>query len=67
MWISVEGSLPKDDEIVLIYVKQASCPVWLGYRAGGRWWYVEGLVAYPSHWMPLPAPPQEEDKHAGEQ
>lgn len=41
--------------------------VWGGYhdvpevvKADGEWWRVAGLKSTPTHWMPLPAPPSDE-------
>lgn len=49
-WQSVSD--PPDDELtVMLYDAAASEPVWPGYIDGGVWFYNDGLMATPTHWM----------------
>lgn len=51
---------PDADQIVLVYVPDASEPVWLGYYDDEQiqWFYDDGSVCQPTHWMELPEGPQ---------
>jgi hypothetical protein len=61
-WTCVLDRLPDDDRTVLIYMPQASEPVWLGYLSceSGEWCLVEGFEPDHSvtHWMWLPEGPR---------
>jgi hypothetical protein len=56
-WISVEEQLPEELDSVLVFLDGEIC---VGYLSRG--WFIEGkdndcFAFYPTHWMPLPAPP----------
>lgn len=54
-WISVEDSLPEDDECCLIY---DDCGIDFGsYNSKTQYWLSE-YSGQPTHWMPLPEPPK---------
>lgn len=57
-WISVEDRLPKDWEDVLVLLQCGDCIV--AARSGKYWrerWCHSMLDRPPTHWMPLPEPP----------
>lgn len=57
-WISVEDRLPKDWEDVLVLLQCGDCIV--AVRSGKYWrerWCHSMLDRPPTHWMPLPEPP----------
>ena len=54
-WISVHDMIPPDDVSMLVY------PYWLqkaGILRDGEWYCEEGHPISPTHWMPLPPPPE---------
>ena len=65
-WIPVTEQLPEDETYVLISFKRNMA---VAYRKVGRWHVMCGggwkttvslLEQQPTHWMPLPEPPEEE-------
>ena len=57
-WISVEDRLPKDWEDVLVLLQCGDCIV--AARSGKYWrerWCHSLIDRPPTHWMPLPEPP----------
>jgi hypothetical protein len=65
-WISVEEKLPADCALVLVGLAKAD-RVFVGFRLLGRWYRYTGEIEPslycpeinpPSHWMPLPEPPE---------
>lgn len=61
-WISVEERLPKDWDDVLVYMPRGkymlvACTY---VEAGNRFWDNDNktMKFKPTHWMPLPNPPQ---------
>jgi len=74
-WISVDERLPKYGEVILIarresYSEVAKMLISLGYRSytdsGGEHWeecrFSGGSIFVPpTHWQPLPEPPEEQD------
>lgn len=57
VWNRLDDSFPDSDQTVLLYDKDASEPVWLGYHDGLEWRYVDGFDANPTHWAEIPDPP----------
>lgn len=62
-WIPVDESLPEEGVDVLM---AHSVDGWVGCGAcywsrpgGAIWSYGETEMQYPTHWMPLPAPPED--------
>jgi len=62
-WISVSDDLPGDEHIVLITNARWSEPVIRGYHSDGIWRTDNGYpdTEPPTHWMPLPEPPEESE------
>jgi hypothetical protein len=57
-WIASASALPDDDTLVMLALNDDD--VWLGYRDGDTWQYVNSMTITServTHWMPLPAPP----------
>ena len=62
-WISVSDQLPEFDKAVIFGYSDKHF-VFIGYLDGEelQWYDLEdGRVARPTHWMPLPEPPKEEN------
>ena len=59
-WISVKDKLPETEEEVLVFTvsKTGNVNVDKGYLLNGR--FVHRGSAVVTHWMPLPAPPEED-------
>ena len=62
-WLAIETA-PKDGTHVLVYVpplRQAGTAKYLRAfnTTGVQWWSVGSGACLPSHWMPLPPPPQD--------
>lgn len=58
-WIDAGKELPDAETTVLVCIKGANEPVWLGYHSGERWLDVEGFVIEVSHWAEIPLAPSE--------
>lgn len=56
-WISVEERLPDDLKDALVY--RDGCFAIARIITGDDWTYC-GMVGDPTHWMPLPTPPEKE-------
>ena len=60
-WRNAETALPDDDITVLVACPDSeSEPVWPGYHSDGEWLYPNGLVSHPTHWAPMPYPPEDQ-------
>lgn len=59
-WLSVSLAMPDDDCTVMVAMKDASEPVWLGYRDGDVWMNVDATpFAHPvTHWQHLLSGPK---------
>lgn len=58
-WIDASKELPDAETTVLICIKDAGEPVWLGYHNGDEWKDVEGMVIEVTHWAEIPLAPGE--------
>lgn len=70
-WLPIE-SAPKDGTFIILYASHNEPPVSIGYyeddgelwagAASQVWWMVEADImpsaCRPTHWMPLPKPPE---------
>jgi hypothetical protein len=54
-WISVKDRLPKDSHHVLCCHGKSPC--FVGYLWAGEWHDLDMGMRDPTHWMPLPEPP----------
>ena len=59
-WIPVTERMPELRKVVLGHSDEWAIPFAVLEYFGGRdpWVDAEGFFAEPTHWMPLPAPPQ---------
>ena len=60
-WISVEERLPEDGVDVLIYDREnLEAPISSASHRSGRGWVCDLELYFdgPTHWMPLPEPPE---------
>ena len=62
-WISVKDRLPEEDQEVLIYdwPSRSTCIFWKSRKLAHQWELSNGRNCNPTHWMPLPEPPKEEE------
>lgn len=64
-WISVSERLPKEDEVVLVFGGRSIYTAYYGEnRWGGIGWHKLNSKYHncnPTHWMPLPKPPEERE------
>lgn len=60
-WISVEERLPEEEEAVLAFCTNTGT-VKVAWIIEGVWWTWDFYGFCISHWMPLPAPPEEGDE-----
>jgi len=58
-WISVKDRLPDRDDYVLACFDDGFIAT-IGYADDWELW--DGLCGEPTHWMPLPDPPEMEDE-----
>lgn len=59
VWIDASTELPDAETTVLVCIRGASEPVWLGYYNGDEWKDVEGMVIDVTHWAEIPEPPSD--------
>ena len=62
-WVSVEDRLPDDTKQKIVFHKRG---VSFAYFSGNYWWSSIGgrhSLDTVTHWMPLPKPPKEDEKH----
>jgi len=57
-WVSVKERLPPTDETVLVYIDGQQFSAYL-LMAPSTWYYSGTRGPAPSHWMPLPPPPED--------
>ena len=58
-WQPIETA-PKDGREILVY-EPMYCTIgqWVDSKHGGAWWIEGGqITGHPTHWMPLPPPPE---------
>ena len=61
-WIRTADKLPEPDYAVLAFAKGEGVVIaYYNAFAKGRWWCDDAGTIEPTHWMPLPEPPQTED------
>lgn len=60
-WISVKDRLPEEDQEVLIYdwPSRSTCIFWKSRKLAHQWELSNGRNCNPTHWMPLPKPPED--------
>jgi hypothetical protein len=56
-WTPV-ASPPDSDATVLMFDPAASEPVWLGYRDGDTWHFIDGMPAASTFWADIPSCPR---------
>ncbi len=56
-WIDAGKELPDAETTVLVCIRNADEPVWLGYYNGEEWKDVEGMAIDVTHWAEMPLPP----------
>ena len=60
-WIPVSERLPEDGKIVLVWHYSEVKTAWLNHFTNGVAYFVQkdtGYTCEPTHWMPLPEPPE---------
>jgi hypothetical protein len=60
-WISVKDRLPEKDQEVLMYdgIFILTCLFWKSRKLAFQWELSSGIICNPTHWMPLPKPPED--------
>jgi len=59
-WQPIEAA-PKDGSSIVLYDPRHTNPVigyWFSANESRGWWVFATLVIHPTHWRPLPAPPE---------
>jgi hypothetical protein len=60
-WIDASKELPDDNITVLLFLKEASEPVWTVHHEDNNWHYSEGYVIRSgsvTHWAHMPSGPE---------
>jgi len=60
-WVPVEERLPEDEKFVLLIHDANGLSPRVGYRVGDSWHdplFTWREMNIPTHWMPLPVPPE---------
>jgi len=59
-WQPIETATPKDDEELLVWANGQVyvANFWNGMKPNKEWWVLNEFTIQPTHWMPLPSPPQ---------
>lgn len=61
-WISVKDGLPEDKRDILVWSPRYQEVVIAWYDEEEDFWRTDDNFApFPSHWMPLPEPPKEDE------
>ena len=61
IWISVKNRLPEEDVYVLAHNGVAPFIAAHTTNPSNRWYAISGFTICPTHWMPLPEPPKEDN------
>lgn len=61
-WISVKDRMPEEDVYVLAHNGVAPFIAAYTTNPSKRWYAISGFTICPTHWMPLPESPKEEEK-----
>jgi hypothetical protein len=58
-WQPIETA-PKDGSIIIVAAPAVGAAMWSHFMGGGNgyWAWFSGGRCDPSHWMPLPSPPE---------
>lgn len=56
-WIPVEECMPDDDLTVMVALKDADEPVWLGWHDENGWHSVDATPIAVTHWQQMPEGP----------
>jgi len=61
-WQPIETA-PKDGYPLLVYVQTKNGEKWIDVcrYAESSWFSGMSIIKYPTHWMPLPAPPKDDE------
>jgi hypothetical protein len=57
-WLPIETA-PKDADITAIVFDGTFIEIASWYKVDDQWWVSPGYTVNPTHWMPLPMPPEE--------